>query len=129
MLTRRGFLIGAGAVTGAFVKKATAFSRTGGEPLILPHGKRPAETLYIYEQDCEGWRDHEYGEAPYYRCGKWRVLGPNQPFAPPPPTWREHLRSLGHRLDTVADVKRVLAKDFLGGDRNPRPPDQNQLAA
>jgi hypothetical protein len=115
MLTRRGILIGAGAVvTGAFVKKATAFSRTTGEPLILPRGKRPAETLYIYEQDCEGWRDHEYGEAPYYRCGKWRVsCGPNQPFAPPPPTWREHLRSLGHRLDTVADVKRVLAEESL----------------
>ena len=74
MLTRRGFLIGAEAmVTGAFVKKATAFSRTAGEPLILPIAKRPAETLYIYEQDCEGWRDFEYGEAPYYRCGKWRV--------------------------------------------------------
>jgi hypothetical protein len=115
MFTRRGFLIGAGTmVTGAFVKKATAFSRKAGEPLILPLAKRPAETLYIYEQDSEGWRDYEYGEAPYFRCGKWRVsLGPNQPFAPPPPTWREHLRSLGHRLDTVADVERILAEKSL----------------
>ena len=119
MLTRRGFLIGAGAVvTGAFVKKATAFSRKAGEPLILPLAKRPAETLYIYEQDCEGWRydeeDEEYGGEPFYRCGKWRVsLGPNQPFAPPPPTWREHLRSKGHRLDTDEDVERILAEESL----------------
>jgi hypothetical protein len=115
MLTRRGFLIGAGAmVTGAFVKKATAFSRTAGEPLILPLAKRPSETLYIYEQDSEGWRDYEYGEAPYFRCGKWRVsLGPNQPFAPPPPTWRQHLRGLGHRIDTDEDVQCILAEMSL----------------
>jgi hypothetical protein len=118
MLTRRGFLIGAGAmVTGAFVKKATAFSRTAGEPLILPLAKRPAETLYIYQQDCEGWsydEDDEEGGAPLYRYGKWRVsLGPNQPFAPPPPTWREHLRSKGHRLDTEEDVERILAEKSL----------------
>ena len=82
--------------------------------MILPHRKRPAETLYIYEQDCEGWRDHEYGEAPYYRCGKWRVsLGPEPALRSPPPTWREHLRSLGHRLDTVADVERILAEESL----------------
>ena len=72
---RRGILIGAGAVvTGAFVKKATAFSRTTGEPLILPPAKRPEETLYIYRQESDDG-------------GDWRVsLGPDQPFAPPPPT-------------------------------------------
>ena len=115
MVTRRGFLIGAGAVvTAPFVKKATAFSRTAGEPLILPLAKRPSETLYIYEQDSEGWRDYEYGEAPYFRCGKWRVsLGPNQPFAPPPPTWRQHLRGLGHRIDTDEDVQCILAEMSL----------------
>ena len=49
MLTRRGILIGAGAVvTGAFVKKATAFSRTAGEPLILPHAQKAlGDTLHL----------------------------------------------------------------------------------
>ena len=41
-------------------------------------------------------------------AGEWRVsLGPDQPFAPPPPTWREHMRSLGHRLDTQDEIERV----------------------
>ena len=40
-------------------------------------------------------------------------LGPNQPFAPPPPTWRQHLRSLRHRLDTDEAVKRILAEESL----------------
>ena len=40
-------------------------------------------------------------------------LGPNQPFAPPPPTWRQHLRSLRHRLDTDEAVKRILAEQSL----------------
>jgi hypothetical protein len=115
MFDRRHFLIGAGAVmTSAFVKKATAFSRKAGEPLILPLAKRPAETLYIYQQDCEGWSYDEDGGAPFYRDGKWRVsLGPDQPFAPPPPTWREHLRGLGHRLETSEDIARVCAQESL----------------
>src|SRR3974390_531842 len=91
MLDRRRFLIGAGALlTSAFVRKATAFTRTAGAPLVLPSARRPEETLCVYSQD--------WVEPPY---GKWRVsLGPNQPFAPPPPTWREHLLSHGHRLAT-----------------------------
>jgi hypothetical protein len=40
-------------------------------------------------------------------------LGPNQPFAPPPPTWREHLRSLGYRLDTDDDVERLCIQEGL----------------
>ena len=43
---------------------------------------------------------------------KWRVsLGPDQPVAPPPPTWREYLRSRGHRLDTDDDIARVCAQN------------------
>ena len=81
MLDRRHFLIGAGALlTASFVKQAKAFSRRSGEPLVLPPARKPEETLYVYRQESD------YG-------GEWRVsLGPDQPFAPPPPTWREHLR-------------------------------------
>jgi hypothetical protein len=35
------------------------------------------------------------------------VSGLKQPFTPWPPTWREHLRGLGRRLDTQGDVERV----------------------
>jgi hypothetical protein len=51
MLDRRRFLIGAGGlVTAAFVRKATAFSRKVGEPLVLPPAKRPEETLYVLDR-------------------------------------------------------------------------------
>ena len=116
MVTKTRILIGAGAIlTAHFWPKATAFSRTADQPLILAaRQKTLGNTLYRYEQDSEGWRDYEYGEAPYFRCGKWRVsLGPNQPFAPPPPTWRQHLRGLGHRIDTDEDVQCILAEMSL----------------
>jgi hypothetical protein len=45
---------------------------------------------------------------------RWRVSsGPLQPFAPPVPTWREHLRSFGHRLDTDDHVKRARVQEGL----------------
>jgi len=93
-------LIGAGGLlTASFVRKATAFSRKVGEPLVLPIAKRPEETLYVWED---------------YSDGKWRVsLGPNQLDAPPPPIWREHLRSLGHRLESEAEIERVCIQKGL----------------
>jgi hypothetical protein len=100
MLDRRRFLIGAGGLlTAAFVRKASAFSRRLGEPLVLPTARKPEETLYVYWQD---WKDY----------AKWRVsLGPNQPFAPPAPTWREHLCNLGHRLETSEEIARVCNEE------------------
>jgi len=39
---------------------------------------------------------------------KYRVsLGPDQWPAPPRPTWREHLKALGYRLETQEDYDRV----------------------
>ena len=106
MLDRRHFLIGAGALlTASFVGRASAFSRKAGVPLLLPLARKPEETLYIYLQD---WNDYETNDYE----GKWRVsLGPDQPVAPHPPTWREYLRSRGHRLDTDADIARVCAQN------------------
>jgi hypothetical protein len=114
VIDRRHFLIGAGVLlTSSFVRRATAFSRKAGEPLILPPVRKPEETLYVYV------KDHEFGEngevAEY--DGKWRVsLGPDQPFAPPVPTWREHLRSLGHPLETEDDIERACRKYDLPVD-------------
>jgi hypothetical protein len=106
MFDRRRFLIGAGALlTASFVRQASAFSRKAGEPLLLPLTQKPEETLYIYLQD---WNDYETNDY----VGKWRVsLGPDEPVAPPPPTWREYLRSRGHRLDTDDDIARVCAQN------------------
>jgi hypothetical protein len=106
MLDRRHFLIGAGGVlTASFVRKATAFSRKSVRPFLLSPTRKPEETLYVY---CQDWKDYD-SEANDYEDNeyeaKWRVsLGPDQPFAPPVPTWREHLRSLGHSLDNKDGV-------------------------
>jgi hypothetical protein len=120
MLDRRSFLIGAGGLlTASFVRKATAFSQKAVRPFLLAPARKPEETLYVYCQDwkdydseASDYEDNEYGANDY--AAKWRVsLGPNQPFAPPVPTWREHLRSLGHRLDTREDVERVCIQQGL----------------
>ena len=102
MLDRRHFLIGAGALlTASFVKRAKAFSRRSRTPLVLPPARKPEETLYVYRQESDDG-------------GEWRVsLGPDQPFAPPPPTWREHLRSLGHPLDTQDEIERACREHDL----------------
>ena len=98
MLDRRRFLIGAGGLlTASFVRKASAYSQKFGVPLFPPPAKRPEETLCVYSQN--------WVEPPF---GKWRVsLGPDQPFAPPPPTWRKHLLRRGYRLDTAEDMERI----------------------
>jgi hypothetical protein len=102
MLDRRHFLIGAGALlTASFVTRAKAFSRGSGEPLVLSPTRKPEETLYVYRQESD------YG-------GEWRVsLGPDQPFALPPPTWRQHLRALGHPLDTDDEIERACIEHDL----------------
>ena len=96
MIDRRHFLIGAGALlTASFVSRAKAFSRRSGTPLVLSLDRKPEETLYVYRQEGDDG-------------GEWRVsLGPDQPIAPPPPTWREHLRALGHPLDTDDEIERA----------------------
>ena len=43
-------------------------------------------------------------------------LGPDQPFAPPVPTRREHLRSLGHPLETDDEIERACGKYDLPVD-------------
>jgi hypothetical protein len=113
MLDRRSFLIGAGSLlTASFVRKATAFSQRAVRPLLLRPARKPEETLYVYRQDWKDYEPDEYEVNDY--DAKWRVsLGPNQPFAPPVPTWREHLRSLGHSLDTTEDVERVCFQKSL----------------
>jgi hypothetical protein len=112
MLDRRHFLIGAGGLlTASFVRKATAFSQKAIRPFLLPPARKPEETLYVY---CQDWKDYDSEANDYEYEAKWRVsLGPDQPFAPPVPTWREHLRSLGRSLDTRDDLERVCVQEGL----------------
>jgi hypothetical protein len=105
MLDRRSFLIGAGALlTASFVTKAKAFSRDTGKPLVLPPARASEETLYIYNE--QHWNESAYA--------KWRVtLGEDNPIPPPTPTWRDHLLSLGRRLDTDYDIELVCVEHDL----------------
>jgi hypothetical protein len=118
MLDRRSFLIGAGGLlTASFVRKATAFSQKAIRPFLLPPTRKPEETLYVYCQDwkdyeADDYEDNEYEDNDY--DAKWRVsLRPNQPFAPPVPTWREHLCSLGHSLSGKDEIDRVCIQQGL----------------
>lgn len=111
MLDRRQFLLGmTGLITAAFVKKATTYSRTAGEPLILPTFGRTEETLCVYSQDCSS-----------FDAQRRLSLGPYQPFAPPPPTWREHLRSCGRRIDTAEDLEQIAFEMELGPEDLDKP--------
>jgi hypothetical protein len=93
MFDRRQFLIGAAGslLTSAFVRQAKVFSLRNYEPLLTPPARRP---LFINS----GFRDN----------ASWRLsLGPIDVEAPPPPTWRDHLASLGVPLVTEDDVRRA----------------------
>ena len=96
MFDRRQFLIGAAGslLTTAFVRKAKVFSLRNYEPLLTPPARKAEETLFINS----GFSDD----------ANWRLsLGPIDVQAPPPPTWREHLASLGVPLVTEDDVERA----------------------
>jgi hypothetical protein len=72
--------------------------------------RKPEETLYVYLQDYGFDENDEVAEYD----AKWRVsLGPDQPFAPPPPTWREHLRALGRPVETNGGIECVCKEHDL----------------
>jgi hypothetical protein len=96
MFDRRQFLIGAAGslLTAAFVRKAKIFSLHNDEPFLTPPVRRAEETLFINS----GFGEH----------AKWRLsLGPVDVQAPPPPTWREYLTSLGVPLETEDEIERA----------------------
>lgn len=70
MLTRRGFLVGAGGLlTAAFAKDAQSFIRRTGRPLLASPAE-VAEIMYWYEGGEQGY---------LLTIGPWD-------FCPPPPT-------------------------------------------
>jgi len=82
MISRRSFLLGLGGlVTTSFVARAANYIRVTNSPLLLNSG-RTEETLYVYDL---------FGEEDGF---KWRVsLGPYVYRPPPPPRWRDGVRS------------------------------------
>jgi hypothetical protein len=89
--SRRGFLIGAGALlTTAFVKDARSFIRQTSQPL-LASPSQVVETMYWHEIPDEGYQ---------LTLGPWS-------FAPPPPTWRVFFVSEGIPHQTDEDVEEI----------------------
>ena len=83
--SRRGFLIGAGALlTSAFVKDARSFIHLRDEPLLATP-PQVAQTLFWHEIPDEGYQ---------LTLGPWSI-------APRPPKWRDFFVSEGipHRTD------------------------------
>ena len=95
--SRRGFLIGVGAVlTTAFVKDARSFIHRNNQPL-LSSPSQVVETLYWHEIPDEGYQ---------LTLGPWSV-------APPPPTWRKFFVSerLPHRTDS--EIEKICSSHFI----------------
>ncbi len=115
MISRRSFLLGIGSlVTTSFVARARAHVREIRSPLLL-QPKRAEETLYLYE-------GFDQSDGPWVT--KYRVsLGPDQWRAPPPPTWREHLKSRGYRLETREDHDRICEEQSLTPEELDQPID------
>ena len=91
--SRRGFLIGAGAVlTTAFVKDARSFIHRTSQPL-LASPSQVVETMYWHEIPDEGYQ---------LTLGPWS-------FAPPPPTWREFFVSEGIPHRTDKEVEKICS--------------------
>src|SRR4051794_5026836 len=95
--SRRGFLIGVGAVlTAALVKDAQSFIDRTNQPLLVPT-PQVAETMYWHEIPDEGYQ---------LTLGPWS-------FAPPPPTWREFFVSEGIPHRTDAEIEKLCSSHLI----------------
>ena len=95
--SRRGFLIGVGAVlTAAFVKDARSFIDSTNQPLLMPPSQ-VVETMYWHEIPDEGYQ---------LTLGPWS-------FAPPPPTWRKFFVSEGIPHRTDAEIEKVCSSHLI----------------
>ncbi|WP_457301260.1 hypothetical protein [Phyllobacterium sp. P5_D12] len=108
MLSRRGFLIGAGGLlTATFVKDARSFVLRNKQPLLVPP-PQTAQTIFWYDNDEQGL---------LLTLGEWQ-------FCPPPPTWREFFVSecIPHRTDH--DTHRIWTKHDIGPESYDEPVDE-----
>ena len=95
--SRRGFLIGAGAVlTTAFVKDARSFIHRTSQPL-LESPPQVLETMYWHEIPDGGYQ---------LTLGPWS-------FAPPPPNWREFFVSQGIPHQTDKEIEKICSSHCI----------------
>ena len=95
--SRRGFLIGAGAVlTTAFVKDARSFIHRNNQPL-LSSPSQVVQTMYWHEIPDEGYQ---------LTLGPWRL-------APPPPTWRKFFVSEGIPHRTDSEIEKIRSSHLI----------------
>jgi hypothetical protein len=101
MLSRRGFLIGAGSLlTAAFVKEATAVVRSTGLPLLIAP---PEPRYYLF------WMHGRLALGPTWSCEQ-----------PPQPTWREFLSDLSF-FDTPEEFAYQMRRHGVTADRLDEP--------
>ena len=95
--SRRGFLIGAGALlTTAFVKDARSFIHRNSQPL-LTSPSQVVETMYWFEIPDEGYQ---------LTLGPWSI-------APPPPTWRKFFASEGIPHRTGNEIEKICSSHLI----------------
>lgn len=95
--SRRGFLIGTGAVlTAAFVKDARSFIHRTSQPL-LASPSQVVETMYWHEIPDEGYQ---------LTLGPWSI-------APPPPTWRAFFVSEGIPHRTPGEIEKICSSHLI----------------
>ena len=95
--SRRGFLIGAGALlTTEFVKDSRSFIRRNDQPLLAAPSQ-VSQTLYWYEIPDEGYQ---------------LTLGPYA-YAPPPPTWRKFFIDHSMPHETDREIENICSDYFI----------------
>lgn len=108
MLSRRGFLIGAGSLlTVTFIKDAQSFVLRNEKPLLVSPSQT-AETLFWYDNDEQGL---------LLTLGEWQ-------FCPPPPTWREFFAREGIPHRTEGEAQRIWTRHDIGPERYDEPVDE-----
>jgi hypothetical protein len=108
MLSRRGFLIGAGGLlTATFIKDAQSFVLRNDKPLLVSPSQT-AGTLFWYDNDEQGL---------LLTLGEWQ-------FCPPPPTWREFFVSEGIPHRTEGEAQLIWTQHDIGPERYDEPVDE-----
>ena len=112
MISRRAFLIGAGAfLTPSFLLEARACIKETGAPL-LPVPPNPRQMIFAYA-----------GMGGSEERGILLTLGEGSFEAPDPPLWKDYLRMEGCRLDRLSDIRAVLRDRSLYPEELRRPLD------
>ena len=116
MISRRAFLIGAGAfLTPSFLLEAEDCIDTTGTPL-LPVPPHPRQTIFAYP-----------GMGGSEEQGILLTVGEAAFEAPDPPLWKDYLRMEGHQLTRLSDIRKALRERSLYPEELRQPLDAFRL--